>query len=167
MAELKPQERLQPSLLDRLTDDEPDRKQESRHHRVLSQRRLRYLVRRDLVWLLNTGQLSATVDLSNYPLVAESVLNYGIPSLAGHTLSSLELPLLEKSLKEAIVAFEPRILQGGLRVRIVQDEKESRPSGISFVIEGQLWADPSPERLYMRTQLDLETGDARVEEFSD
>ncbi|MCY2964699.1 MAG: type VI secretion system baseplate subunit TssE, partial [Planctomycetota bacterium] len=36
MAELTSQERLQPSLLDRLTDDAPDQKSESRERRVLS-----------------------------------------------------------------------------------------------------------------------------------
>ena len=36
MAELTPKERLQPSLLDRLTDDEPEQQQESRDKRVLS-----------------------------------------------------------------------------------------------------------------------------------
>lgn len=33
MAELTPKDRLQPSLLDRLTDDEPDKTQESREKR--------------------------------------------------------------------------------------------------------------------------------------
>ena len=41
MAELTPKERLQPSLLDRLTDNEPDRQTESRDLRVLSPQRLR------------------------------------------------------------------------------------------------------------------------------
>ena len=45
MAELTSKERLQPSLLDRLTDDEPDKTQESRDQRVLSANRLRECVR--------------------------------------------------------------------------------------------------------------------------
>jgi type VI secretion system protein ImpF len=53
MAELTPQERLQPSLLDRLTDEEPDQLQESREKRVLSMSRLRDFVLRDLAWLFN------------------------------------------------------------------------------------------------------------------
>jgi len=57
MAELAPRERLQPSLLDRLTDDEPDQEVESRERRVLSVRGLREGVLRDLAWLLNTTNL--------------------------------------------------------------------------------------------------------------
>ena len=63
MAELTQQERLQPSLLDRLTDDEPEKKQESREKRVVSLRRLREGVLRDLAWLLNTSNLAVLEDL--------------------------------------------------------------------------------------------------------
>lgn len=36
MADLTPKERLQPSLLDRLTDDEPDKQHEAREQRVMN-----------------------------------------------------------------------------------------------------------------------------------
>ena len=55
MAELTTQERLQPSLLDRLTDDEPGSRSEGRDKRVMSMRQLRAAVLRDLEWLLNCG----------------------------------------------------------------------------------------------------------------
>ena len=45
---LHPQDRLQPALLDRLTDDEPEKKQEPRESRVLSKKQLRQSVLRDL-----------------------------------------------------------------------------------------------------------------------
>ena len=41
MAELTHKERLQPSLLDRLTDEEPDAKLESRLKRILSLKQLK------------------------------------------------------------------------------------------------------------------------------
>ena len=63
MAELSLQERLQPSLLDRLTDNEPDSNDESRAQRVLSLNRLKRSVLRDLAWLLNSGNLANTEDL--------------------------------------------------------------------------------------------------------
>ena len=67
MAELTVKERLQPSLLDRLTDDEPDKNVESRDRRVISLERLRECVMRDLGWLLNTGKLSQVQNLDAYP----------------------------------------------------------------------------------------------------
>ena len=70
MAELLSQERLQPSLLDRLTDDEPLQHQESRERRVLSITKLREVVLRDLAWLLNTSRLGDPASLADYPFVA-------------------------------------------------------------------------------------------------
>src|SRR6478609_4678955 len=92
MAELAPKERLQPSLLDRLTDDEPERQVESRDKRVLSLDRLRAGVRRDLSWLFNTSHLASAQDLSAFPEAAASTINYGLPDLAGRTASSIVGP---------------------------------------------------------------------------
>jgi type VI secretion system protein ImpF len=71
VAELSLQERLQPSLLDRLTDNEPDTKVESRAQRVLSINRLKRSVLRDLAWLLNCGSLSITDDLDAYQMPSD------------------------------------------------------------------------------------------------
>src|SRR4249920_3666068 len=121
MAELTPKERLQPSLLDRLTDDEPDKRQESRDKRVLSPSRLRESVRRDLSWLFNTVNLAATDDLEDYPQVERSTLNYGLPDLAGRTTSSVDKVTLERLLRRAIWDFEPRLTRNSVKVRLVTD----------------------------------------------
>src|SRR5262245_31843195 len=83
MPELTPQERLQPALLDRLTDDEPDREQEPRERRVMTKSRLRQAVLRDLAWLFNATRLEGTVDLSGLGDVRRSVINFGLPALSG------------------------------------------------------------------------------------
>jgi len=41
MSQLRAQDRLQPALLDRLTDDDPDSRQESAELRVLNRNRMR------------------------------------------------------------------------------------------------------------------------------
>ena len=74
MAELTPSERLQPSLLDRLTDEEPAQSQEARNRRVLSIQRLRECVLRDVAWLLNTTNLAQKDLAETHPLVAQSVV---------------------------------------------------------------------------------------------
>jgi type VI secretion system protein ImpF len=76
MAELTPKERLQPSLLDRLTDNEPERKVEGRDLRVLSPQRLRESVRRDLGWLFNSVNFVSVQDLSGHPEAERSTLNF-------------------------------------------------------------------------------------------
>ena len=164
MADLTPQERLFPSLLDRLTDDEPDQRSESRERRVFSVHKLRQAVLRDLAWLLNNCHLAASEDLADYPLVAKSVLNYGIPDLTGKTISGLEVTDVQRALRQAILDFEPRILADRLEVRGQVSDNPSRTNSLTFEIEGELWSRPIPERLFLRTELDLETGSVTMTE---
>lgn len=110
MAELSLKERLQPSLLDRLTDDEPEASRESRDQRVWTLQRLREMVLRDLTWLLNCEQINSVLDLEDYPYAEQSVLNYGIPALAGTMFTSRRTASLERQVRAAIELYEPRIL---------------------------------------------------------
>lgn len=162
MAELTSQERLQPSLLDRLTDDEPDSSRESRGRRVLSMQRLRAAVLRDLAWLLNTGQLERIDDLEDCPEVRASVLNYGMPDITGLSLAGTDTVGLEKAVRDAIVKFEPRIAANSVRVSIDRDAAGMSRNAMVFNISGQLWAEPTPITLYLKTEVDLETGDVTV-----
>jgi type VI secretion system protein ImpF len=166
MAELTTKERLQPSLLDRLTDDEPDRKQESREQRVLSPDRLRDSVRRDLTWLFNTTALSAVQDLTGYPHAERSTVNYGVADMAGKTTSSVNVPSLERGLRAAIWEFEPRLIRNSVRVKLVVNEQKMSHNAMCFSIDAELWSQPLPMRLYLRTELDLETGEVLVSEGS-
>ena len=162
MAELTSQERLQPSLLDRLTDTEPDASNESRDHRVLSMQRLREAVLRDLASLLNTGHLATIEDLENYPEVRDSVLNFGMPDMTGMSIAGTDTAGLEKAVRDAIIKFEPRIAAKSVRVTVVKDEASMGRNSMVFNITGQLWAEPTPITLYLKTEVDLETGDVTV-----
>lgn len=162
MAELTPKERLQPSLLDRLIDNEPQKTQESRDQRVFSLSRLREAVLRDLAWLLNTTNLAAGQDLSAYTEVPNSVLNYGIPDLSGMTVSGMDVGVLERTLRQAIADFEPRILRHTLSVRLEINESQMSRNAMTFLIEGELWAQPVPLRLYLKSEIDLDIGDVKV-----
>lgn len=166
MAELTPKELLQPSLLDRLTDEDPSNQQESRYQRVLSPARLRETVRRDLAWLLNTTNLSATEhDLAKFPDVENSVLNYGMPDLNGRTVSSIDVPALEELLRKTVWDFEPRLLRDTVKISLVVDNQEMNQKAMTFSIEAMLWAQPTPLRLFFRTEIDLESGQVSVNEW--
>lgn len=163
MAELTTKERLQPSLLDRLTDDESDSQQESRDKRVLSMHGLRRAVLRDLGWLFNTTGLGILQDLSGYPLTSQSVVNFGLPDLSGRTASGLDIAEVERRLRQAIWEFEPRILRDTVQVKaIATEDATGSPNQIVFEVHGELWGQPLPERLYLKTELDLEIGEIKV-----
>ena len=165
MAELSPRERLQPSLLDRLLDDEPANTSEPRERRVLSLRTLREGVLRDLGWLLNTTNLLSVIDAATLPHVASSVLNYGVPGLAGNAVSNLNIAQLERGIRQAIWDFEPRLVRGTVTVRAVAGGNAVQ-NKLDFEIEADLWAQPYPERLYLKTELDLERGAVLLSEMN-
>jgi type VI secretion system protein ImpF len=164
MAELLPQERLQPSLLDRLTDDAPESKEESREKRILNLTQLRASVLRDVSWLLNTVHLQATQNLLDWPHVASSTVNFGIPDLAGSVVTGKNTLALERAVKQALLDFEPRILADTLKVAVRIEPEQMNRHSMLFIIEGKLWAQPIPLSLYLKTELDLETGTVTVAE---
>jgi type VI secretion system protein ImpF len=43
--------------------------------------------------------------------------------------------------------------------------QEMNNTGVCFKIEGDLWAQPLPVRLYIRSDLDLETGEVTVKDL--
>jgi type VI secretion system protein ImpF len=166
MAELTPQERLQPALLDRLIDDEPLKKQEPRESRVITKARLRQAVLRDLAWLFNATRLSGDVDWEAFPYARRSVVNFGLPALSGETASTLNVLELENTLREAIIDFEPRIIASTLQVEAVVSETQlDQHNVISVQIRGDLWGQPVPLELLLRTEVDLETGKVEVREM--
>jgi len=77
---------------------------------------LRLQIQRDLLTLLQTRHMAADTDLTAWPLVQRSVLNFGIPDLSGTTASSIDVRELERSLVAAIKHFEPRLYPETLTV---------------------------------------------------
>ncbi len=164
MAELTTQERLQPSLLDRLTDDEPHKTEESREKRVISATRLRDCVSRDVSWLLNCVWLEASDDLGDFPEVRRSVVNFGIPDLTGVSMAGIDAGALQRKVKEAILAFEPRLTADTLQVLVDTNTTQMNRKSLMFRIESEMWAQPIPLNLYLKTEVDLETGKFKVSE---
>ena len=147
-------QRLQPALLDRLTDDAPDEGQEALEARVINKAQMRQAVLRDLTWLMNTVQ-PGSIDPSRFGLAASS----------GMQASMLHVGSLEAAIRRAIVLFEPRILADSLTVRAVESESVlDTHNVIQIEIRGLLWAQPVPLEMLIRTQLDLESGQVVVEE---
>ena len=151
-----PIEKLQPCLLDRLTDDEPDKREESRTTRVVSHQKYRRGVLRDLEWLFNThAYLSLEgverFQLKEYQEAYRSVLNYGVRQLCGQTAPNMER--LQEELADAIRTFEPRITPRSLTIHA-----DLERNVLSFDIQGELWANPLPEHLHLKTTVDMENG---------
>ncbi|MEM9048509.1 MAG: type VI secretion system baseplate subunit TssE [Pseudomonadota bacterium] len=163
MADLRETDRLQPSLLDRLTDDAPHEQTESRDGKVIDMRRLRDIVRRDIAFLLNTTDKSDVWPLEALPNVASSTLNYGMVELSGKRAVASTARELERSIRTAIETFEPRIVPSTLQVSLARDSDHQ--AVVSFDIRAEIWGQPLPLEIYMRTKLDIASGDIRVDQL--
>lgn len=152
------EERLQPSLFDRLLDDKPNEKNERRQERVIYSAQQKASVIRDLEYLLNATAHWRVEALLGYDEVAQSTLNYGIIDLIGVGVANVDVVLLQTSIRNAITVFEPRIDSDTLQVRVLVDANKAHTCTIALQIEATVWAHPMPLVLYLRTDLDLESG---------
>jgi type VI secretion system protein ImpF len=159
---LAPLDKLQPCLLDRLTDDEPGKREESRNQRIVSLQRYRAGVLRDLEWLFNAighypDEQVGDGTFAEYEEAFRSVINFGIRQLYGRLAPDVEE--IEKQLSDALIIFEPRINRGTLRVE-VRIERNI----LSIELTGELWVNPLPEKLFIKTELDLESSQCSIKE---
>ncbi len=183
MAELTSQERLQPSLLDRLTDDDPRSSSEPVNNRVLSRQQLRAAVLRDLAWLFNANRAeparrsTAAISRPDYirrdiemwshaPLAQHSVLNFGLPTLSGESVGKLDLRAVSEDVKQAILDFEPRIDPNTLEVDVqLGGSMMDHHNQLKLVIRGHMWNQPVPLELLLSASMDVETGQAMVRDL--
>jgi len=134
---------------------------ESAEHRVVSMRRLREYVLRDVSALLNSLNLEMNVDLARYPRVQRSVLNYGLHSLAGRSATAVDPVKIAADIEESIRRFEPRLR----RVRVSPESADGSVSDnhqLAFRIDAELWGQPIPQQLVLRTRIETDTGHATV-----
>jgi type VI secretion system protein ImpF len=163
MAEgITPLDRLQPCLLDRLTDEEPGNREESRNQRIVTIQRYKAGVLRDLEWLFNSvghypDETVGRMTFGDYKEAYRSVINFGIRQVYGRLAPDIEE--IEKQLYDALVTFEPRINRHTLKV-VVKIERNM----LSIELTGELWVNPLPEKLFIKTVLDLESSACSTKE---
>jgi type VI secretion system protein ImpF len=147
-----------PTLLDRL----------SQHGggRAMNRSAFRKSVLRDLNWLLNCTNLEKQLPIQDFPQVRDSVLNFGIPPLAGARFSESDLNSVAASIERALLNFEPRILPESLKVSVIRDKEPEncRYNHARFRIEASYWFEPYPIDMVMRAHWDMETGGVDIRE---
>lgn len=162
MPDLTVADRLQPALLDRLVDDRPEEKVESRDRRVMNMAGLRRAILRDLQWLLNAQSRPTDDEIYHYPNVASSVVNYGLPDAAGQSITGRRRDEVRARVERAIAMFEPRMVAHSLRVSAVESEDEPSRVKLIYEISGEICPLPMPESLFVRTEVDMELGQWKV-----
>ena len=123
---------------------------------------LRATIRRDLAWLLNTTNLGAIQDLSPYPHVRTSVLNYGVPDLAGKSLHRRTILHRAREIRDAIRVFETRLEPESLVVE--PSGGSDAGNSITFVIRGDISSATKVMPVYFHTELEADTASVAVSE---
>ena len=172
-------QRINPTLFDKLVADvelggatageeaQTDRL-DSAHLRVFSVPRierfneaaLRSTVRRELNWLLNTTCLGASEDLDPYPQVKTSVLNFGVPDLAGKLLQRRVIQGRAREIRDAIRTFEPRI--DPKRLDVEAQVATDKPNAVTYVIRGDVTAAVNALPVVFKTDVEIDTGAATL-----
>ncbi len=159
MATRKPNQRLlQPSLIDRLIDREPDNRKEAQDSRNQSLKELKDSVRRDLEWLLNSRRCPLEPPASAKELW-RSVYCYGLPDITGVGMSSSEdRNRLARMVETVVAAYEPRLTSVTVSMSPVDENNHL----LRFQIEGLLRTEPAPARVFFDTTLELTKGEYQV-----
>lgn len=147
-----------PSLLDRLTDQQPAQPADPPVSREESARRFRESVQRDLDWLLNSRRTIRTAAEESE--VARSMHEFGLPDFSSRTRSDAgwQARLID-DLTDTIRRFEPRL--DNVLVSLSDGSDLQR---VRFSITATLIMDPSPEQVVFDTVLEIASGDIAVED---
>lgn len=142
---------------------------------VVSPAVLREAVRRDIEALFNTERFESTPmltdlemengsndppPLDDFPQVRRSVVNYGVPSFSGRSSHDFDRDALAREIRAVLDTFEPRLKAGATKVNVVTGDKSL---GIRIEIDAVLILTPTPERMRLRTTINLDNGAAQTE----
>ncbi|UCI10315.1 type VI secretion system baseplate subunit TssE [Mesorhizobium sp. B1-1-8] len=142
---------------------------------VVSARVLREAVRRDIEALFNTERFESTpllsdlereqvvdspTSLADFPEVRRSVVNYGVPSFSGRSSRDFDRDALAREIRSVLATFEPRLKESATTVNITLGDKSV---GLKIEIDAVLIMTPTPERMRLRTTINLDNGLARTE----
>lgn len=131
---------LQPSILDRLMDDELSAPGDTVDARQINVFEFKAAIARDLESLLNSRCVDADDFRERYPLAAASVLFYGIRDLSSLSLlDPIHQARLRDQIRRVIDRFEPRLTQ----VRVAMEARHDLERRLRFRVDAILRVHPA------------------------
>lgn len=125
------------------------------------ERDLKAVVIRDIAWIINDISFGTAVPLDDYPEIASSVLNQGVPDLTALRVARSSLESRARDIANALRAFEPRLLASTVKVLFdtsaVDDENKVR-----FTIQGELKGAIDERHVELKTAVALDSGEVEV-----
>jgi len=128
---------------------------------AISEATLRHEVTRDLEALMNCVALDSTIDLSEFPMVKKSVINYGFPDIAIRTLDELEVAGLEHDIEKVLCTHEPRLAAESLR--IARDRRiDPIELKVRYVVHADLLCEPLNVPVEFIADVEVTTGKIHI-----
>lgn len=122
-----------------------------------SQASLRDHLARDLGSLLSTINLESSLPLDGLDHVRSSILNYGMQDLTRLTTEDVRTQRLSRDLRAALLAHEPRLIEGSLVVKLRKGSSD-RNQRIRFDIQAEMAARPVDVPLEFEAEIDTGAG---------
>jgi type VI secretion system protein ImpF len=159
MAKHEIERTVQPSVLDRLTDEDPRGLTDRRMSYAESVQSFKLAVRRDLEWLLNCRRTPDPAP-ETFEELRTSLFHYGIVDVTSLGEGGDSHERLLKEVEDSLLLYEPRL--ANVRISLVEEEGQSHRRELHFVVEGTLRLDPTPEQVSFDTVLHFSTGEIDV-----
>lgn len=141
--------RVTPSLLDRLTDYQPNVPSENPLSRTQALRALKSSLWRDLSNLLNTKRMEEEVP-GEFTEANESLLTYGLPDFSSFSLKNpTDQHRLRRAIEITLRRFEKRLE----KITVIFDPPDDLDSALHFRVDAYLRIDPAPEPISFETLL--------------
>src|SRR5262245_14952030 len=133
------------SILNRLTDLQPENKKEASSSPWERIRQLKASICADLAALLNTRRAEADFD-ADYREATNSLLTFGIADFTSYNLKNgVEQERVRRSIERAIRQFEPRLTG----VTVSMDEPDNVKPSLHFQISAVLRTEPIGEAILL------------------
>ena len=140
------------SLLDRLTDEDPDRQQEVPPSARTLEEQLREGIRRDVEAFLNSRRRPVAMP-EDLEAIRGTIVDYGIPDFLGQSMASdRQRRAFLREIVECVQAHEPRFKSVEIEpVGAIDQEDRS----FRFRIHAVVHAEPAPESLSFDSEIEL------------
>ena len=124
---------------------------------AITERALRDEVSRDIESLMNCVAMESTVDLTDFPEVAKSILNYGFPDIAHRSIDELAASDIDGEIVQVIRRFEPRLVASTVRVKR-DTSVNSALMKIRYMVDGDLSCEPLNIPVQFIADVEVTTG---------
>lgn len=146
-------------------DDEASRREAARETAAarrqstrasLTEPELRRQVQRDLEALMNAVAMESTVDLTGFPEVRRSILNFGCPDISTRTIDEARIEEVREEIAAAVRCFEPRLIRD--TVKVTREAVEDDDLRLRYVVRADLACMPFAVPVQFVADVELDSG---------